>query len=115
MRERQDIMVDETMAMQGSCWVMRKAWWEAVIGELQTEGYAPLHQDSHEMVFKTWKADGKLMLNKNTWFAHRHCSFSRTHYAGTSETPAHRVASNQYALNTWREYYENEIKLKWNL
>lgn len=111
--ERKDIMVDETMAMQGSCWVMRRSWWDSVIGELQTEGYGPLVQDSHEMVFKTWKAGGKLMLNKNTWFAHKHKSFRRTHDGET--IPALKEQSYRYALDTWEDYYLNEIKPKWGV
>lgn len=114
-KERKDIMVDETMAMQGSCWIMKRSWWDTVIGELQTDGYGPHHQDSHEMVFKTWKAGGKLMVNKNTWFAHKHWTFTRTHNEGTEENPAHREESYQYTLNTWRDYYEKEIKPKWGL
>ena len=38
-KERKDVAVDETMAMQGSCWVMRRMWWDDVIGELQSDGY----------------------------------------------------------------------------
>lgn len=114
-RERNNIMVDETMAMQGSVWMMKRSWWQRVIGELQTEGYGPHYQDSHEMVFKTWKAGGKLMLNKNTWFAHRHVSFNRTHNQGTSENPANKYQSYKYALDTWREYYENEIRPRWGI
>lgn len=107
--ERKDIMIDETFAMQGSCWVMRRSWWDKIIGELQTEGYGPLIQDSHEMVFKTWKAGGKLMVNKNTWHAHKHRDFKRTHNNGTKENPAHCDAGFKYALDTWENYY-NELK-----
>ena len=110
-RERADISVDETMAMQGSMWLMRKKWWERVIGELQTEGYGPLYQDSHEMVFKTWKAGGKLMLTKDTWFAHKHRKFSRTHNYGKAEA----MPGWTYSVNTWREYYEKEIKPAWQI
>jgi len=113
--ERKDIMIDETMAMQGSCWVMPRKWWDEVIGELDTEHYGPLIQDSHEMQFKTWKAGGRLMLNKNTWFAHKHRSFPRTHNNGTEENPANCEAGYKYALDTWREYYEKEILPKWNM
>lgn len=113
--ERKDIMIDETMAMQGSCWVMPHKWWKDVIKELQTEGYGPLIQDSHEMVFKTWKAGGKLMVNKNTWFAHKHYSFSRTHQQGTKENPANNDAGYKYAIDTWGDYYEKEIRPKWNV
>ncbi len=114
-KARKDIMIDETMSMQGSVWIMPRKWWDEVIGELQTEGYGPLIQDSHEMVFKTWKAGGKLMLNKNTWFAHKHYSFTRTHQQGTPENPANNEAGYQYALSVWKDYYLNEIKPKWGI
>ena len=58
-RERKDVMIDETMAMQGSMWVMTRKWWDEVIKELDTEHYGPQYQDQHEMIFKTWKAGGK--------------------------------------------------------
>jgi len=113
--ERKDIAIDETMAMQGSVWFMPHAWWDKVIVNLQTEGYGPLIQDSHEMQFKTWQAGGKLMLNKNTWFAHKHRSFPRTHNNGTKETPANCDAGYAYALSVWKDYYEKEVKPKWSI
>ena len=109
-KERKDIMIDETMAMQGSFWIMPHQWWKDVIGELQTEGYGPHQQDSHEMVFKTWKVGGKLMINKNTWFAHKHRSFPRTHNNGTPDNPANCQAGYKYALDVWGDYYLNEIR-----
>lgn len=113
--ERKNIMIDETMAMQGSCWVMPRKWWDEVIGELQTEGYGPLIQDSHEMVFKTWKAGGKLMVNKNTWHAHKHRSFARTHNNGTTDNPSDDNQGYAYALSVWEDYYNKEIKPKWGI
>lgn len=107
--------IDETMAMQGSCWVMPRAWWDKVIGELQTEGYGPAYQDSHEMTFKTWQAGGALMLNKRTWFAHKHRSFSRTHNEGTPENPWQKMAGWKYSLDTWREYYEDVVRPRWKI
>lgn len=107
--------IQESMAMQGSCWVMRRDWWDQVIGELQHEGYGPHYQDSHEMVFKTWKAGGKLMVNKNTWHAHKHRSFPRTHNNGTKENPSNNEACWAYALTVWKDYFEKEIKPKWGM
>lgn len=102
--------IDESMAMQGSCWIMKRSWWDSVIGRLQTEGYGPLYQDSHEMVFKTWKAGGKLMVNKKTWHAHKHRSFNRTHNYGTAEAKP----GWDYALNLWGDYYK-QIKQQWGI
>jgi hypothetical protein len=87
---------------------MKRSWWDAVIGALQTEGYGPLYQDSHEMVFKTWKAGGRLMVNKNTWYAHKHRKFSRTHNYGTAEA----APGWKYSLDVWGDYYK-EIRKKW--
>ena len=107
-KERKHILVDETRAMQGSCWVMPRKWWDKVIGSLQTEGYGTHIQDSHEMVFKTWKAGGKLMLNKATWYAHKHRKFPRTHgYGGEAADKGYA-----YALSVWEDYY-NELREQW--
>lgn len=111
--DRAGIPIDETQAMQGSCWCMKHSWWDDVIKELQTEGYFSHYQDSHEMVFKTWKAGGKLMVNKNTWHAHKHRSFPRTHNEGSPENPTNREASWKYSIDTWKDYYE-EVSKTWN-
>ena len=108
--ERKDVLIDETMAMQGSMWLMPQKWWNDVIGELQTEGYGPLYQDSHEMIFKTWKAGGKMMINKNTWYAHKHRSFSRTHQHTKTDTDGWG-----YYLKLWKDYYEKEIRPLWKI
>ena len=110
-KQRADKEIDETMAMQGSCWVMKRSWWDKVIGELQSEGYGTHYQDSIEMVFKTWKAGGRLVVNKRTWYAHKHRMFKRTHhYPGDLSRK-----SWDYALDTWGDYYNKEIKSKWNV
>lgn len=104
-------MIDQTMAMQGSCWVMHRKWWDDVIGELQSEGYGTHYGDSHEMVFKTWKAGGKLVVNKNTWHAHKHRKFPRTHgYGGQAARDGFA-----YALKIWEDYYEKEIRPIWKV
>ena len=108
---RKHKMIDESMAMQGSCWIMKRSWWDKVIGELQSEGYGTHYGDSHEMVFKTWKAGGKLMVNKNTWHAHKHRDFPRTHNYGTEQA----LPGWKYSLGLWSEYYEKEIRPKWKI
>ena len=106
-------LIQESMAMQGSCWVMKRSWWDKVIGELQNEGYGPHYQDSHEMVFKTWQAGGRLMVNKNTWHAHKHRDFPRTHNNGTPENPSNNEQCWAYSLKVWEDYFEKEIKPRW--
>ena len=43
---RRHMSIDETMAMQGSCWVMPRSWWDKIIKKLDSEGYGKLYQDS---------------------------------------------------------------------
>lgn len=100
-RQNQNIMIDEDMAMQGSCWFMKRSWWDKVIGELSSEGYGTLYQDSIEMVFKTWKAGGRLTLNKNAWYAHKHRDFNRSH----SYPNQLARESWDYAIEVWGDYY----------
>lgn len=110
-----DSSLIESQAMQGSMWLMKRKWWDKVIKELDTNPnhYGPHYQDSHEMVFKTYKEGGKLMVNKNTWFAHKHRSFPRTHNDGTSENPANKESGWKYSLDTWKDYYQNEFLNVW--
>ena len=109
-RDRASIMIDETMCMQGSCWVMPRSWWDKVIVRLDSSGYGTLYQDTTEMLFKTWAAGGKLMVNKNTWFAHKHREFNRTHnYPGELSK-----SSFKYALSVWEKDYMG-VKDKWGI
>jgi len=109
-KKRADKMIDETMAMQGSMWVMTRSWWDKVIGNLISGPYGTHYQDQHEMIFKTWKAGGKMMLNKNTWFAHRHNSFPRHHNISHGSQQKELQAFYDY----WNDYYL-EIRKKWGL
>lgn len=113
--QAENVMIAETMGMQGSVWFMKKSWWDKVIKELQTDGYGQLIQDSTEMIFKTWKAGGKMMLNKNTWHAHRHRKFGRLHNNGTPENPANQDAGYKYAIDVWGDYYNKVIRPLWKI
>jgi len=109
-KDRKSYDIDETMAMQGSMWIMKKSWWDDVIGELDSERYGDMYQDSHEMQFKTWKAGGKLMVNKNTWFAHKHVSFPRTH----NHPRRDYIQGMQNIYEDNKDFYE-EIRGKWGM
>lgn len=108
--ERKDVMIDETMAMQGSMWVMPRKLWDDVIGDLTSGEFGTIYQDQHEMIFKLWKAGGKMMVNKNTWFAHRHNSFPRRHDISHGSQQKELQAFN----DVWHDYYL-EKKREWKI
>src|SRR3990167_3602043 len=58
---------------------------------------------------------GKLMVNKNTWHAHKHRDFPRTHNNGTPENPSNNEQCFAYSLSVWKDYFLNEIKPKWKI
>ena len=64
------------------------------------------------MIFKTWKKGGKMMINKNTWYAHRHNKFA----AGTQRINHSSQKENlQRFYDDWKDYYYKEIKPKWKI
>jgi glycosyltransferase involved in cell wall biosynthesis len=68
---RKDILLDDIMTFQGSCWVMHKEYFVNTIGMLD-ENWYNMYQEAQEMAFKTWFSGGRCVLTKNTWYAHWH-------------------------------------------
>jgi len=69
-REREHIPVDETITMQASCWFMTKKWFRKM--GFMDYAYERWGQEAEEISFTTWTNGGKLVTNKNTWYAHLH-------------------------------------------
>jgi glycosyltransferase involved in cell wall biosynthesis len=106
--KQKDVLVSETEAQQGSMWIANREFFLKTVGELNTEKFGPLIQDSVEVSFKYWMAGGRVMLNKKTWYAHKHRSFARTHNNGTKENPAQNEKGYAAALQEYEKYY-NEV------
>lgn len=68
--ERKDILIDDTLTFQGSCWFMTKDWWNKM-DFMNDEGYNQLHaQEAAYIGTATWMAGGRVVVNKKTWYAH---------------------------------------------
>lgn len=94
--ERKDILIDETMLFQGSCYVMSRKHWEW-LGGLHEKGYGTFAQEALEVCLKTWLGGGKVMVNKNTWYAHKHRKFGRPYHTNHQEVEV----GNKYSLDYW--------------
>jgi len=67
---RQDILIDDILTFQGSCWFMTKDWFKARgFMDIKYQGWG---QEAEEISFETWKNGGEVKVNKNTWYAHLH-------------------------------------------
>ena len=69
--KRKDVMIDDLMSSQGSAWFMRKAYFEYL--ELMDESlYGSFSSEFQEIGLKCWLSGGRVVVNKNTWYAHWH-------------------------------------------
>lgn len=70
--QRADILLDEEMSSQGSCWFMTRAHWDRTIGPLDIARYGSFINEFQEIGLKTWLTDGRVMVNKRTRYLHLH-------------------------------------------
>lgn len=69
--ERKDIMVDDIISAQGSCWMMKKSFFDE-IGGLDESKFGKFFLEFQELSFKCLANRGRVVVTKNTWYAHWH-------------------------------------------
>ncbi len=100
-RARRDILIDEDMSFQGSCWFMRAEHFHKRLEGLSEVGYETFMGEPQEIGFKTqlgpWR--GRVMRNKKTYYAHLHKgkTYGRMYHMSQSE----RVLGNAYSFDFW--------------
>lgn len=97
-KERKDVLLDETMVFQGSCWIMSRKHWD-FMGGLQETGYGTFAQEAIEIALKTWLGGGQVMVNKTTWYAHKHRKFGRLVQADSAEIQSGNAYSRDFWVN----------------
>ena len=70
-KARWDIPIDDILTFQGSCWIMKKDWFKKC-GFMKVDGYTGWGQEAESLSFTTWMTGGRVMVDKNTWYAHLH-------------------------------------------
>ncbi len=70
--ERKDILIDDTVSCQGSCYFTTRKWWFDKIAPMDDINYGPFTQEAQEVCNKTWFNGGRVIVNKKTWYAHMH-------------------------------------------
>lgn len=109
-KERAGVLIDDTMVMQGSCWVMSRKHWDW-LGPLQEAGYGTFTQEPIEICLKTWLGGGRVVINKHTWYAHKHRKFRRTvHIKGDEVDRGNKYSKDFWLNNRWDRRIHD---LKW--
>lgn len=100
--ERKNVPIDEIISAQGSCYFTEKDYFEK-LGGLDDKTYGSFFLEFQELSFKTWFSGGRVLIDKNTWYAHWHKSDGR----GYSLKEGEREKARE-ALAKWKE------NPKWN-
>ena len=105
--ERLDIPIDETPQMHGSGWFVNREHFLYNIGgfpEIDPEGHA---QEPPYLGLKSWLSPwgGKLMVNKNTWYAHWHQNhYDRGyHMSGQQDKRSYDITFKYWLYDKWEE------------
>lgn len=103
--------ISETMGMLGACWMVSRDHWN-YLGGLD-EAHGSWGQMGTEVACKYWLSGGRVVCNKNTWYAH----LFRTQ-GGDFGFPYENNTADQakaYSKNMWRQglYYRQTRSLRW--
>lgn len=114
--DNQDVMIDDTPTMQGSCYFMTRKHWDKVIGELDSTYYGPFTMEAQEVGLKTWLSGGRVVVNKNTWYSHWHKGSKGKGYGFSNEQyRRHQEGMEKgrlYAIEYWLK--TNDFKYDWD-
>jgi hypothetical protein len=113
-REREHILVDETMEFQGSCWFMARAHFRR-LGLMQVDGYTGWGQEAEEIGLKTWRMGGRVLTNKKTWYAHLHKGpkYGRMYHMSRDAVRLCNTYSFDYWVRENREFFQRYIEKFW--
>lgn len=102
---REDVLVDDEMSSQGSCWFMSRKHWDRIC-PMEIEKYGNFIQEMQELGLKTWLGGGAMKVNKKTWYAHLHKGkkYGRMYFISSQEQDAGaNFAMRYWMLDRWAE------------
>ncbi len=104
--ERADIMIDDTPTMQGSGYFMKKSTWDQYWPDgLDDENYGPFTQEAQEITNTVWLNGGRVIVNKNTFYAHFHKGSKGKGYGFSNEQYKKHSEQNEkgriYCIEKW--------------
>lgn len=102
---RKDILIDDVMTGQGSCYFLPKKLWDSVIVRLEDENYGPFTQEIQEICNKVWLIGGSVKVNKKTFYGHWHKGSSGRNYSFSNEQYVKHSEGNEkgrlFGIDFW--------------
>lgn len=103
---RRDVLLDDEMSSQGSCWFMSRRHFSDFLGGLSLKGYGDFIQEFQEIGMKTWLGGGQVKINKKTWYAHLHKGKKHGRGYPVSRTSWHKgckYSADFWLNNRWKD------------
>jgi glycosyltransferase involved in cell wall biosynthesis len=117
--ERNHILIDDTMSWQGSCWFLKKSYWDKLLYPLDDKNYGPFTQEAQEIGNKVWLSGGRLVVNKKTWYAHFHKGSKGKGYGFSREQYKRHEAAKErgrlYCIEYWLNTKDYKHDFEWLL
>jgi glycosyltransferase involved in cell wall biosynthesis len=118
--ERKDVLIDDTMSWQGSCYFMKKNYWDKLFPEgLDDKNYGTFTQEAQEIGNKVWLSGGRLVVNKKTWYAHWHKGKHGKGYGFSNEQYKRHLEGTErgrlYCIDYWLNTKDYAYDFKWLL
>lgn len=107
--------IDEEMSFQGSCWFTEKKHFveRCDMFDCDMRHYGTFINEPQELGLKTWLSGGKVMVNKNTWYAHLHKG--KVYGRGYSMSKNELVNGQKWSIDFWmnNRWYKQIHDMSW--
>lgn len=116
--DRKNIEVDDLMTMQGSCWFIKKDYFNKLFPNgMDSENYGPFNHEAQELSCTVWLSGGRVVVDKACHYAHYHkgkrgkgYGFSREQYR---KFMADKEKARRYAMGYWLTTKDFKYDWKW--
>lgn len=117
-KKQNDIEIDDTPTMQGSCYFLKKSYWDELFPDgMDEENYGKFTQEAQEISMKVWLSGGEVKVNKKTWYAHFHKGTKGKGYGFSTEQYRRHEADKEkgrlYCINYWLHTQDYPHDFKW--
>jgi len=115
--DRLDIEIDDLMTMQGSCYFMKKSYWDSTIGPLDDVNYGTFTQEAQEVSMKCWLSGGRVVVDKGCYYSHWHKGKNGKGYGFSNEQYKRHCEGMEkgrlYAINYWLSTTDYTHSFEW--
>ncbi len=117
-KKTNDLLIDDTPTMQGSCYFMKKSYWDELFPNgMDEENYGTFTQEAQEISMKVWLSGGEVKINKKTWYAHFHKGTKGKGYGFSNEQyrkhEAEKEKGRVFCINYWLNTHDYPHDFAW--